>query len=753
MAENVIVTKIQVDSTGSKTVKELKAEINSLTNSLTTLDKESEEYSQTLNKITEDSKLLAQAQNDAKKAIQAANDEISGKSVSTMKEMRKEIMSLRSQLLSLDEGSEEYNKTLQQLADAQFKVRDANEIARLSANDLGEKLNTIGLAASGIVSGFSAAQGVVALFGAESENLEKTMIKLQAGIAIVQGIQGLEGLNQIFAALKIQFAGALTSLKGFIGGLSLMKKALLATGLGALVVVIGEVIANWDKISKLWKDTSPQDAATAAVERLKNSLDGLDYYLTQQNLIALKEYNEALKEAGNDIKKIDEATKQYNETIRQNELDILSTKLETARYEASKLLSILSDMSKSDEGYDEIKKQLEETNQSVIKLSTSYQTLINKGYLEAANAAKELIKQNSDATQSLSDSAKEITSIQERINQSLTDEITLRTQQFEREKSLFEQNGADITKLQEEFNKDIQDLKDKAAEESLNKLKENSDLMVSELSNKISLLEEQRTNRYFGEEPTEQDWIQNPETAYAKQKEINDAKFQADYELYQQKATLQLEALNSDQLTEEQRLQLTNEYFETEFNNSNLLLQQYKKNEDLKVKYAKSSAAQSKLIQQSTLTVTRDVLSSTASLFGEQSAAGKAMAVAAATIDTYKAANSAYAAMAGIPVVGPALGIAAAAAAVISGIANVKNILSVDPEGSSSSAASVSTAVPQTQTFTSLPTEMLGTVVASETEYDINASNAQNPVKVYVTEEDITNTQNTVRTSVTESSF
>lgn len=751
MAENVIVTKIQVDSTGSKTVKELKAEINSLTNSLTTLDKESAEYSQTLNKITEDSKLLAQAQNDAKQAIQAANDEISGRSVNTMKEMRKEIMSLRSQLLSLDEGSEEYNKTLQQLADAQFKVRDANEIARLSANDLGEKLNTIGLAASGIVSGFSAAQGVVALFGAESENLEKTMIKLQAGIAIVQGLQGIEGLNQIFAALKIQFAGALTSLKGFIAGLSLMKKVLISTGLGALVVVIGEVIANWDKISKLWKDTSPQDAATAAIERLKDSLDGLDFYLTQQNLKALKEYNEALKEAGNDTKKIDEATKQYNATIRQNELDILSTKLAQAKEEASRLLSIFSDMSEADEGYDEIKKQLEETNQSVIELSISYQTLINKGYLDAANAAKELIKQNSDAAKSLSDTAKEITSIQERINQSLTDEITLRTQQFEKEKSLFEQNGVDITKLQEEFDKDIQDLKDKAAQESLNKLKESSDLIISELSNKISLLEEQRSNMYFGEEPTKEDWNQDPETAYANQKAINDAKFQADYELYQQKSALQLEALNSDQLTEEQRLKLTNEYFETEFNNSNLLLQQYKKNEDLKIKYAKASAAQSKLIQQSTLTVTRDVLSSTASLFGEQSTAGKAMAVAAATIDTYKAANSAYAAMAGIPIVGPALGIAAAAAAIISGIANVKNILSVDPEGSAST--SVSASAPQTQTFTSLPTEMLGTVVASETEYDINASNAENPVKVYVTEEDITNTQNTVRTSVTESSF
>ena len=43
-------------------------------------------------------------------------------------------------------------------------------------------------------------------------------------------------------------------------------------------------------------------------------------------------------------------------------------------------------------------------------------------------------------------------------------------------------------------------------------------------------------------------------------------------------------------------------------------------------------------------------------------------------IDTYAAANAAYKAMAGIPVVGPALGIAAAAAAIASGLANVQQI-------------------------------------------------------------------------------
>lgn len=55
-------------------------------------------------------------------------------------------------------------------------------------------------------------------------------------------------------------------------------------------------------------------------------------------------------------------------------------------------------------------------------------------------------------------------------------------------------------------------------------------------------------------------------------------------------------------------------------------------------------------------------------------AIGKAAAIANATIDTYKAATGAYASLASIPYVGPALGAAAAGAAVIAGLAQVAQI-------------------------------------------------------------------------------
>ena len=60
---------------------------------------------------------------------------------------------------------------------------------------------------------------------------------------------------------------------------------------------------------------------------------------------------------------------------------------------------------------------------------------------------------------------------------------------------------------------------------------------------------------------------------------------------------------------------------------------------------------------------------------------------AEAAVNTYKAAIGAYNAMASIPVVGPALGVAAAAAATAFGMAQVSSIMSMSPDGGSVSGA------------------------------------------------------------------
>jgi len=65
---------------------------------------------------------------------------------------------------------------------------------------------------------------------------------------------------------------------------------------------------------------------------------------------------------------------------------------------------------------------------------------------------------------------------------------------------------------------------------------------------------------------------------------------------------------------------------------------------------------------------------------GEESQAGKNAASAEALIAAYLSANKAYASLAGIPIVGPALGAAAASIAVIAGLKNVQKIQTTKPK-------------------------------------------------------------------------
>jgi hypothetical protein len=73
-------------------------------------------------------------------------------------------------------------------------------------------------------------------------------------------------------------------------------------------------------------------------------------------------------------------------------------------------------------------------------------------------------------------------------------------------------------------------------------------------------------------------------------------------------------------------------------------------------------------------------LAKTTEAFGKKGfALWKTMSIAQALVDTYSSANAAYKAMAGIPFVGPGLAIAAAAAAIGAGLANVVAISNTEP--------------------------------------------------------------------------
>jgi hypothetical protein len=131
------------------------------------------------------------------------------------------------------------------------------------------------------------------------------------------------------------------------------------------------------------------------------------------------------------------------------------------------------------------------------------------------------------------------------------------------------------------------------------------------------------------------------------------------------------------------------------------------------------------------------LLSSISNLAGRETAAGKALAVAATTIDTYVAAFRAYKEGFKIDPTGT-FSIISAAAAAATGIAAVKNILSVKvPNGGGGGGGSLpNVAAPQTRPSSGFT--MLGN------ENPLRTISEGEKVKVFVTESDITNSQNKV---------
>jgi uncharacterized protein YejL (UPF0352 family) len=110
-----------------------------------------------------------------------------------------------------------------------------------------------------------------------------------------------------------------------------------------------------------------------------------------------------------------------------------------------------------------------------------------------------------------------------------------------------------------------------------------------------------------------------------------------------------------------------------------------------------------------------DALGQLSQIVGQDTVAGKGFAIAKATIDTYQSAVSAYKSLAGIPVIGPALGAIAAAAAVASGIATVKKIVSVQVPGAQGGSGGGVQSTPAGPAVGSSPTAPIQAVATTNT--------------------------------------
>jgi hypothetical protein len=571
-----------------------------------------------------------------------------GNSTNSVKSLKAELRQVTNELANLEEGSEAFIQAAKKAGALKDKIGDVK--TTINAFNPEKKFQALGDAVGIAANGFAAAQGAMAIFGSESKELNKVIAQTQGAIALATGLNGLLGMGDAWKNLKGTASDALKGIKTGIG----------ATGIGLIVVAVGLLYANWDKVSKLVKDTFPifndmgkvfgklREMAYGAGEVIKSALlmpfKTLGKVLSGDFKGALEEikngYNiignfekgaEAGREANRQIAAEDRLKKLIEE--KEKELEIHRAGGKDTYKEELALNKLKQDAAKDN------KEELEKLQQAEKVLKAGHQKDLADKAKAAAEKQKAEDKKREEETKSFRDAEAQY-------------DAELLKKKLAREK---------------EYKQQERDFKAHAAEEL----------------------------------------IKDQEEAAKKEKEINQ-EVAKDTTKSSEERYAALDALNRAGVISD------------------------KEASDAKIAIAKAE----KDARNAALAEGANVLNQAAELLGKNTAEGKTLAVASATISTYLSAQKAFESFAGIPVVGVGLGIAAAGVAVASGIATINKILAVPipNEGGGGGGA----------TMPSMPAAPAMRPTGFSTGQPSQTPPKVEPQKVYVVESDITSSQNKV---------
>jgi len=258
-----------------------------------------------------------------------------GESARTVKELRKELRDLKDQLLSTQQGTDEYNSVMVKAADIQHELKEQMEEINSSAMDFGQKLGNVTKTMTGISGAITAATGALSLFGIENDEAQKKITATMTSlIGITEGLSKMDDGIKAFKRLTIAVNSSSKAMGAF-------KTALISTGIGALVVVLGSVIAYWDEFTEAIGLSSEQ------LEKLGNIASGVFNVFTS----SLKGIAQALgkmlkgdfKGAWDSLKDGFSVVKNFNEGVAEAESKREEEKTKKTKEEAAERAKIADD--------------------------------------------------------------------------------------------------------------------------------------------------------------------------------------------------------------------------------------------------------------------------------------------------------------------------------------------------------------------------------------------------------------------------
>lgn len=660
----------------------------------------------------------------------------------SVKDLRKELKSLKDQLLNLDEGTAEYNATLQRAAGIQNTLKEQMEEVNASAMDAGQILGNATNAVAGMTGAFQAGAGIMNMFGVESEASMEMLAKMQNVMAITQGFQaiddGIKGFKRLGIAIKSS-----TAAQKLFGDMQLVSatktkilelatkawgKALIATGIGAIIVLIGTLIANLDKLTAVFESSS-EKAEKAAKSANESMVSGLE------NEIEIMEASGA---------SVDELYKKNYELYQMK------------RKQMAADLAAMKD--KNSEEYKEAKAALDALDQEQKVANAKYQKHINdkhadeaKSNQKAADDAKKKREQDAENRRKERENQRkqDLENI-DTINAELAakrrtdkeNELFNLTEKYNEQLALLKKYGKDTTQLTETYKAESQAIKDKYDAEEKAKIEEDKKKKSEKI---LAGYDEQVAATELGEQKllaTRMEMLANGQLTQQEFDDLN--KQDADNKLNDEISNLEV-LLENEELIGDERIAVEEKLAakKIELNqkvlddkkakvDAEIALEQYKK--DAMFKMVGSLSA---------------VLNTAADMAEEGSKEQKALKISSTIIDTIAGAVGAFM---GITKDtggwGIALAAVTAAAVLASGFASIKKMAAVKVgKKSGGGGASIPPVNLAGLAASQSPVQATTQVTGASTEA------AMQDNRVYVVESDITNTQRKVSTAESEATF
>ena len=182
------------------------------------------------------------AEDDTQKATQSAK--------ARLRDLQKQMLDLEA---AGQKNTDQFRRMAAEAGSLKDAIGDTSAQVKALASDT-RTLDTFTSAIQGIAGGFAVAQGAAALFGEESEDVQRAMMKVQAALALVNGATAVANALNKDSALMVNLNAAAQRAYALAvgtstGAMKAFRLALIATGIGAAVVAIGLLIANFDKLT------------------------------------------------------------------------------------------------------------------------------------------------------------------------------------------------------------------------------------------------------------------------------------------------------------------------------------------------------------------------------------------------------------------------------------------------------------------------------------------------------------------------